>query len=67
MAGIITTPMATAVATGVGSMLISIEGVSGNAAEELVDHAAHIDSKNPGMSGWLGGGRIDAGAAVGED
>jgi len=60
------TSMATAVASGVGSMLISIEGHGGDGPEEIVDNSASIDHANPGIAHLLGSGRIDAGATISE-
>jgi subtilisin family serine protease len=53
------TSMATAVASGVGSLAVSIEGRRGQATG-VVETAVDIDSLNPGYSGMLGFGRLKA-------
>ncbi len=58
------TSMATAVASGVGSLVSSVEGYSGDGPEEIVDSAVPIELLNPGLAGMLGTGRIDAGATI---
>ena len=61
------TSMATAVASGAGSLVLSAQGAAGNglsSGEHLILTAAPIDGSNPDYAGLLGGGRVDAAAAV---
>ena len=60
------TSMATAVVSGVGSLVYSLDPLSDDGAEDVAESVEPIGLQNPGLDGLIGRGRVDAGETAEE-